>query len=157
MEIWVEFKLTCSTLSLLWGALHGQSCYQKQNCPCRCANSFWVHALFLYMGTTFVICGSRHRHGTFFQRLASNSHRPTRTFQWNPHNALTKETKISLPCQFVGETKKCFFPLLVAHLKGLLHFELINFQNKPHNGHGNEHAQWNVHARFILGVDIEFL
>jgi hypothetical protein len=42
-------------------------------------------------------------------------------------------------------------------LKGLLHFENINFKNRPDNGHGNELAQWNVHMRFSLGIDLEFL
>jgi hypothetical protein len=53
--------------------------------------------------------------------------------------------------------KEDLFPLLVTHLKGLLHFEHINFNNRPNSGHGNELAQWNVHSRFSLGIDLEFL
>jgi hypothetical protein len=29
--------------------------------------------------------------------------------------------------------------------------------SKLNKGHGNELAQWNVHSRFLLGIDIEFL
>jgi hypothetical protein len=53
--------------------------------------------------------------------------------------------------------KEDLLPLLVTHLKGLLHFEHINFKSKPDSGHGNELAQWNVHSGFLLGIDLEFL
>jgi len=53
--------------------------------------------------------------------------------------------------------KEDLLPLLVTHLKGLLHFEHINFKSRPNNGHGNELAQWNVHSKFSLGIDLEFL
>jgi hypothetical protein len=39
----------------------------------------------------------------------------------------------------------------------MLHFEHINFKSKPNNGHGNEPTQWNVHSRFSLKINIEFL
>jgi hypothetical protein len=40
--------------------------------------------------------------------------------------------------QFFHLAKEDLLPLLATHLKGLLHFEHINFKNMPDNGHDNE-------------------
>ncbi len=48
-------------------------------------------------------------------------------------------------------------PLPITHLKGMFYFEHINFKSKLDNGHGNEPTQWNIHSRFYLGINFEFL
>ncbi len=42
-------------------------------------------------------------------------------------------------------------------MKGLLHFQNINFENKPDNGHGNHLAQWNIHLGLALWGDLILL
>jgi hypothetical protein len=42
-------------------------------------------------------------------------------------------------------------------MKGLLHFQDNNLQNRPNNGHGNHLAQWNIHSDLALWGDLLLL
>jgi hypothetical protein len=52
---------------------------------------------------------------------------------------------------------KNLVPFLISHVKGLLHLQDINLENKPHSQHGNHLAQWNNHPRLAFGEILYFL
>jgi len=116
----------------------------------------WV--FFLYMGTTLVIYGSHPICGTFFQRgpyihvsLQDLFKHVVLLFPQRPPQCFNRRDIYLLTLQICGGNEKHFFPLLITHLKGLLHFEDINLQRKPNIRHGHEPSQRNVHLGFFLG------
>ncbi len=90
-------------------------------------------------------------------RFASPCNNSSNFLPQRPPRCFNKRDKDLLTLSICGGNKKHFLPLHVAHLKGLLHFEYMNLQHKPDNGHGHEPTQRNVHPIFSFWVDLEFL
>ncbi len=165
MEMRVESKLICLALSSLWGALRGQSCYQEQNCPCKCVNLLRVDALFLYTGTTLIICGSLPKRGTFFQRATSNSYLLARTLQTchffpstkAPTMLQQKRQKSLHLANLWGRQKTIFSPLLQPIWKVCFVLNTSIFKASLTMGMAMSMHNGMFMQDFLLGVDIDFL
>jgi hypothetical protein len=56
-----------------------------------------------------------------------------------------------------GKHIENFVTLLVSHIKGLFHFQHINFQGRSRHGHGYHYAKGNVHSNFLLWQNLVFV